>query len=92
MTRSGGTSPDTPKKRKKCRTTNRVTDEELRRGGNEGGRLGIFTKTHVILTAQGVQRSHDFFFYGTMRHCFGFGGVLDYTHSNIKIYQKMIII
>ena len=22
--------------------------------------LGIFTKTHVILTAQGVQRSHDF--------------------------------
>lgn len=36
--------------------TNRLTDEELRRGGNEGGRLGIFTKTHVILTSKGVQR------------------------------------
>lgn len=40
--------------------TNRVTDEEFRRGGNEGGRLGIFTKTHVIVTSKGVQRSHDF--------------------------------
>lgn len=41
-------------------STNRVTNEELRRGGNEGGRLGIFTKTHVIVTSKGVQRSHDF--------------------------------
>lgn len=40
--------------------TNRASDEELRRGGAQGGRLGIFTKTHVILTSKGVQRSHDF--------------------------------
>lgn len=35
-------------------------DEELRRGGGNGAALGIFTKSHVIVTQQGVQRVHDF--------------------------------
>lgn len=35
-------------------------DEELRRGRVLAAPLGIFTKTHVTFTQQGIQRVHDF--------------------------------
>ena len=89
-----GTSPPIPPKNANneiCQRGQTSTVRGLAVTG-AGVPLGIITKSHPIHTVQGFQRIRDFFFYGTMRHCLGFGGVLDYTHSNIiKIDQKMII-